>query len=71
LAKNWTLTIVPSLSRASAVNVAVAPTLTALPLLGAVSRTTGAPGLTGTMLIDETADTAWLPNESVTSALSA
>src|SRR3954462_3343442 len=71
LAKNWTLATVPSGSVAAPLIVIGAPTKSCALAIGVVTFAVGALGLTAVMVTLILFETAWLPNESVVSALSA
>lgn len=68
LAKNWTCAIVPSASAAVAVTVVAVPTAVEPPLAGVVTETVGEAFVATVTLTLELV--AWLPAESVASAVS-
>ena len=68
LAKNWTLATVPSVSAAVAVTVLEEPTPTVAALSGEVTLTEGEELAATVMLLAVLV--AWLPAESMTSAVS-
>ena len=68
LAKNWTLDTVPSVSAAVAVTVLEEPTPTVAALSGEVTLTEGEEFAATVMLLPVLV--AWLPAESMTSAVS-